>query len=319
MRRVAFTRMARVGSTGGRVAFVLLVLTVYPMVGKGASGCEGGEGSADPMAFVQPIDSPTVVPFPGQKLFRPLMADPREPRFVTSVLRSRSGERETTLASVGMGEAFGLVRWSGPGTGSAMQLDLSGGVFAQFDMETASFDLVNADYLVGLALDTRRRWFAGRLKLYHQSSHLGDEFLLRTRPERVNLSFEALDLVLSSELGPWRLYAGGEQTLRRDPETAPEGAVRGGVEYRQERPLFDVGGLGAVRLVAAAEARRHRGAVRSVAWSFRSGIEVSPLQAPSEGRRSLSILIEAFDGPSPYGQFYDRDLSYIGLGGRVGF
>ncbi len=326
LRRV-FTRRGEAAKlvprpTGGHLGLVLLLVFSASFVGEEASGREVAARGTRQVAVAVPVDSvgeETVVPFPGEKLFRPLMADPKEPRFVTSVLWSRSGERTTTLASVGMGETFGLVRWAGPGAGSVTQLNLSGGVFAQFDMETASFDLINADYLVGLALDTRRGWFAGRLKLYHQSSHLGDEFLLRTRPERVNLSYEALDLVLASELGRWRLYTGGEQTVRRDPETAPEGAIRGGAEYRQERPLFNVGEVGAVHFVAAAEARRLRGAGGGVGWSLRTGIEVAPLRAASKDRRSLSILVEVFDGPSPYGQFYDRDLRYIGLGGKVEF
>jgi hypothetical protein len=35
------------------------------------------------------------------------------------------------------------------------------------------------------------------VRLFHQSSHLGDEFLLRNRVERINLSYESADLKLS--------------------------------------------------------------------------------------------------------------------------
>jgi hypothetical protein len=41
---------------------------------------------------------------------------------------------------------------------------------------------------------------ASGIAFIHQSSHLGDEFVLRTRLERVNLSYEGVDLKLSYDL-----------------------------------------------------------------------------------------------------------------------
>jgi hypothetical protein len=52
-------------------------------------------------------------------------------------------------------------------------------VFAQFDLDSTSDDLLNADYVVGLPLTFRRAGFSARGRFYHQSSHLGDELLLR--------------------------------------------------------------------------------------------------------------------------------------------
>jgi hypothetical protein len=49
----------------------------------------------------------------------------------------------------------------------------------------------------GTAEDGRQPY--RRRRVLHQSSHLGDEFLLRNRTTRINLSYEALDLLLSYE------------------------------------------------------------------------------------------------------------------------
>jgi len=57
-------------------------------------------------------------------------------------------------------------------------VSLFGAVFAQFNLDTPSFDLLNADYLVGPELTLRHGRWSGRVRFYHQSSHLGDEFLL---------------------------------------------------------------------------------------------------------------------------------------------
>ena len=56
--------------------------------------------------------------------------------------------------------------------------ELVGNVYAQFDLNRPSYDLINADYLIGLPLTFRFDRFSGRARLYHQSSHLGDEFVL---------------------------------------------------------------------------------------------------------------------------------------------
>jgi hypothetical protein len=130
----------------------------------------------------------------------------------------------TTIASVGLGDSFGLVRWNGPTQGEGAQFDVIGSIFAQFDLGAPSNDLINADYIIGLPLTFRRRGFTSRVKVYHQSSHLGDEYLLRDEDiERENLSFESLEFLVSQEMGPLRVYAGGEFLFRREPET-PQGS-----------------------------------------------------------------------------------------------
>ena len=79
-----------------------------------------------------------------------------------------------------------------------MELGIQAGVFAIFDLNSQSFDLINADYLVGIPLTIKTGNFANLTRIFHQSSHLGDEFLLRGQTnERINLSYEAVNSLLS--------------------------------------------------------------------------------------------------------------------------
>jgi hypothetical protein len=78
--------------------------------------------------------------FPQDQIFCPLLADPKEPRSFVSWLRGTfrslddpSGEG-TNIASVGIGDSFGIVRWGGPSPGEGLQLDVVGSIFAQFDL-----------------------------------------------------------------------------------------------------------------------------------------------------------------------------------------
>ena len=54
--------------------------------------------------------------------------------------------------------------------------------------------------------------FTWLVRVYHQSSHLGDEYLLRNRVDRVNLSFEVVDALVSYDPFEWlRLYGAGSR------------------------------------------------------------------------------------------------------------
>ena len=111
-----------------------------------------------------------------------------------------------------------------------------GGIFAQFDIGAPSNDLINADYTIGFPLTFRRRGFSFRAKLYHQSSHLGDEYLLRgDEIVRENLSFESIEFLVSQEIGFLRVYAGAERIFRREPDELPDSLFHTGVEARSGR------------------------------------------------------------------------------------
>ena len=262
---------------------------------------------------VHPGETSGFVAFPSADVFCALIADPKaESSFLTFASGDfptlTEDESDTELGSIGVADAFPLFRANGGPRGDGVQLTLSGGVFAQFDLDAASFDLINADYVVGLPLTGRYHGFSGRLRLYHQSSHLGDEYLLTDNPvERENLSFESLELILSGELGPVRLYGGGEYLFRREPDTLEELLAHGGWELR----LGDDRGA---RFVLALDAKATEEHDWDPAWSARGGVEFSLSEEAGHPPRLWSILLEWYDGPSPYGQFFQEQISYFGFG-----
>ena len=255
------------------------------------------------------------VPLPRGDVFCPVLADPKGLRSFVSYLRGDADEFATNVGSVGISDAFGLVRFGGRRPGSGVQVSLAGGVFAQFDLGTHSYDLINADYLIGLPVTVRVGGSSARLRVYHQSSHLGDEFLLRAdRPDRENLSFEALELLLSQDVGALRVYGGGEYFINREPRSLPLKLGHAGVELRPQASVR-FGNLGTARFVAA-------GDVKTVAeqeeWevgvSARVGVEVGRAREGTVPSRRWSLLYEFYEGPSPYGQFFQNDVRLMGVG-----
>lgn len=147
------------------------------------------------------------------------------------MLNSRWDGQETTATSVGYGGQYGLVRWpTSDDAANGWQLNLAAAVFAQFDLGTPSNNLINADYTVGLPLTYRRGRDCFRLKVYHQSSHLGDEYLLRQQTEPVSLSYEALEAVYARDIGTTRAYAGGEYFFHRRPRSLEDGMLHAGID-----------------------------------------------------------------------------------------
>ncbi|WP_243338788.1 DUF1207 domain-containing protein [Anaeromyxobacter soli] len=255
-----------------------------------------------------------LVPLPQGDVFCPLVADPKAIRSFVSYLWGKFPTSEQTLhlGSIGVGDGFALFRLGGPRPGEGLQLGLEAAVFAQFDLDSPSDDLLNADYLVGLPLTYRYAGFSARARVYHQSSHLGDELLLRADSEiqRVNLAFESVELVLSQELGPLRVYAGGEYLVNRKPSTLDPKLVHAGAEVR-------AGPTRGLRLVAAADVKSTEQQEWKPAVSVRAGVEAAWWRSEGHPPRIWSLLGEYYDGPSPYGQFFLESTRYAGVGFHV--
>jgi hypothetical protein len=258
------------------------------------------------------------VSFPEGDIFCGLVADPKEPSTFISFLRGKfrtlddpSGE-VANIAAIGVGDSFGLVRFGGPAPGEGLQVDVIGAIFAQFDVRSPSTDLINADYIIGMPVNFRRRGFSIRAKLYHQSSHLGDEFLLREMGiERENLSFEALEVLASLEAGPLRVYGGGERVLRREPETVAAKILHGGLELR-------TGNSASPQLIAGVDLKAAERHDWSPATSATVGVAVRRIGSQGRSGRVITLVLELYEGPSPYGQFFQDHISYVGFGVHLG-
>jgi hypothetical protein len=293
------------------IALMAVVLVARPGEGQTVAAPRCGTG-------VHESEATGTVLFPQDQIFCALLADPKEPRSFASFLRGEfrtlsdpAGEG-TNIGSVGLGDSFGLVRWGGSRAGEGLQLDLVGAIFAQFDLGRPSNDLINADYIVGFPVTLRRSGFSARITFYHQSSHLGDEYLLRGEEiERENLSFESVALLLSQEIGPLRIYAGGERLFRREPEALAESLMQGGVEFRSRR-------AGSTAFVAGVDLKASQQHDWSPSTSARAGIEFARSGAAGHPARLVAFMLEVYEGPSPYGQFFQDNISYVGFGMHVG-
>lgn len=256
-----------------------------------------------------PADAPKTVWFPPSDIYPPVLADPKQQQFFMSFVKLQiAGNRPFTAWLVGFGETIGLVRWKSSGTHNGWQLSLLAGLFSQFNWNTPSKDLINSDYTFGTSLSWRRDSQSARFRILHQSSHLGDEFLINNRPNRINLSFEAFEGLFAQEWRFGRLYGGGGVLLTRDPSDLKRNKLQGGFEmsgkrlsglYRFARPVLGLD-------VSSKEQNKW-----TPNYSMKAGFEIGK---PSPGGRQVRILGEYYKGYSPFGQFYDTRIEYAGVG-----
>jgi Protein of unknown function (DUF1207) len=249
---------------------------------------------------------------PGSNLFEPLTADPRWPHFSVAYHNYIGDPELKNVGAVSFGESFALYRNHAP-FGGLWEVGFQAGIFSIFDLDAPSSDLVNTDFVGGITASYRLSDFSTFFRIFHQSSHLGDEFILRNRVNRINLSFEGVDLKFSYRLFDWlRLYAGGTYLFDMDPSDLKPWASQGGIELQTPWRFW----ADSTRLVAAVDLQNQQENNWSTEISVRSGLQ---FERPQNFMRKIQLLIEYYKGHSPNGQFFDRKIEYVGPGLHLHF
>ena len=275
-----------------------------------------GFGNVPPDKNIEQVTDKKTILFPQGQLFYPPMASPKEPRTHVTYLRLNLPVDSINIGSVGFGDSFGLVRWPGWDEEDSWQLSISGAVFAQFNLDSSSGDLINADYIIGFPLSYRNGPWSARARLFHQSSHLGDEFLLLPqRPElkatRMNLSFETLELLGAWEWKGFQFTAGPSYILHTDSDLK-RSSVQAGIDYQSREPVFKP----TIRLFAGVLYHAWEETDWDPDVTVKAGINI---RSPYAEKRAIQIFGEYYHGNLPFGQFYKLRAEYYGAGVNVSF
>ncbi|OAI05888.1 DUF1207 domain-containing protein [Methylomonas methanica] len=279
---------------------------------------EAASLAADPttLTTAETLVLPTGL-LPTGHLFKSLLADPRWAHFSAAYRNYQSNNFDgRNIASVSFGETIPFYRANIGNSTAQWEAGLQAGVFSDFNLDASSADLVNTDFIASIYSSVRTGQFSAFGRLYHQSSHLGDEFLLRkvnTTFERVNLSYEGVDLKLSYEL-PYgvRIYGGGGGLFHREPSALRKWSAQYGIEFRSPWRLD----FASMRPIIAADIKNYDQNNWSTDISARAGVEFDNSKVLG---RKLQLMVEYFNGYSPSGQFYKDKVEYVGLGAHYHF
>ncbi|MDB2613610.1 DUF1207 domain-containing protein [Chlamydiales bacterium] len=253
-------------------------------------------------------------------LFLPLKADPRQ--LIASVgSRFHDDVFGTYVVDVSYFDTAPIYRWFNAFfSGDQLQLDLDGALWAIFQPMKPSSPLVNADYYGGISLNYSYKCWSFRLRGFHISSHIGDEFLI-DHPDfdRKNPSAEYIDLIASYNVcDDLRFYAGAGYIPHSDPTFAVRSLyAQGGAELYL--PWF--------RFISFCNMLEGRPffAMNFALWennewdldqTYVIGYEVGKLYGLE---RKLRLYAEYHDGFSCEGQFCKYRTSYVSLRVSYGF
>lgn len=218
-------------------------------------------------------------------------------------------------SEVVLGAQFPIYRWANIYNGD-LQLELEGGVFGIFNLKDHKFPLVNTDYYVGVPITYAKGNWAFRLRPYHVSSHVGDEFLIDHHHfHRKNRSYEALDVSADYSISPHlRVYGVLGSVLFSDKEMPMKNAY---VEYGFEArgPRTDFRQLFGQPFLAV-HMRNWQEVRFAEDVSYALGYEWGKINGIG---RKIRAFIEYHRGFSPDGQFSKKRTNYFGLRLAYGF
>lgn len=253
-------------------------------------------------------------------LFKPFIADPRQ---VTSSAGWRWNDNAIgkNIIPVSYGTNIAFVRccnvWP---WGGMLQINLEGGLWAVFAPLRDSAPLINADYYVGFPIEYAIDRWAFRLRVFHISSHLGDEFLIDNPGyDRKNPSAEYLDFYVSNYLTDCiRLYGGLGWVIQHD------------CSFNQGRFYAEVGTE--IRLYGMGfwDPCQHFYGEPFFAMDFRyfdmfkrhidSTYALGYEWGKTDGcHRRLRLFMEYHDGNSVDGQFMDQPSNYFSIRVTYGY
>ncbi|HKZ08334.1 MAG TPA: DUF1207 domain-containing protein [Methylomirabilota bacterium] len=276
-----------------------------PSASASSASASPGSGTSAPESPIQPADVARFEILPAGLLFRPLLADPRWPAFGTTIRHYFDDSKWGTVAAVSLGDILPIVRGRA-GESLLWEAGIHAAAWGLFDMDSGSADLINLDFIVGGFGSLRYGAWSGIARIFHRSTHLGDEEVINHKTNRLNFSYEGMDARVAYEPWSWlRVYAGGGYLLRVEPKNYAPWSLTGGTELRSQRTFARL------RPVLGVDVQSREEHDWEPQISIRAGVE---LESPVVLGRNIQLLIEYFTGNSMDGQFYTRNVEYLGLG-----
>jgi hypothetical protein len=233
-------------------------------------------------------------------------ASPRVHAIAGRLISATQGESRfgsDTEAEVALGENFPLVMLQGGERPIA--LGFGSQVYARFSLSDPKSALISHDWVVGVNATAALGSWDVTLELYHESSHLGDEYGDRFGVSRLDWTREVGAVWVGYRAGGWRLSGSASYVLIDELGLEPPGFAlavdwRGGPLAR----MLD----GRIRPVAGI----YTEAAGATGWRVSTSAKLG-ITLPSGSGRELGIALIAHDGLSTQRQFFRSESRYLGM------
>lgn len=239
---------------------------------------------------------------PAHELFLPMLADVTDPHFGFSIA---AANHQHGLARVDVGDYLGIYRCALPNGRGAAQLSVGGAIFTRFDARTHNIQVI--DYYGNVPLDIRVGKVSMRLMFYHDSSHLGDDYLKEKNIQTNNHSWEALRAIAAFEpVKPLRLYGGYSRAIHTTPSWNGYQAVQGGVEI-----FFNMAQGARWLPYWANDLQSWERSNWHPTWTSQLGLKTA---ADYSKGRGITYFVQVMKGPRMEGQFFHQKETVWSVG-----
>jgi hypothetical protein len=244
--------------------------------------------------------------FPAVRSFELPEASPRVYGVVGRLLSTRRGESsfgDEREAEAIIGENLPLVAIKrGP---RPIILGLGTQVYGRFSLSDSKTALISVDWVAGLNTTAMLGNLAVTMQLYHESSHLGDEYGDRFQAQRLDWSREVIAGWITYGAGQWKLTGGASYVLYDGLRLPRAGAAVGldwgaGRHRFLTRPFEPVLGL-------------YTEGSAATDWRLSTSAKLGIAVRGKGGARSVGLALIAHDGLSTQRQFFRRESRYLGL------
>ena len=243
---------------------------------------------------------------PKGRIFDPLIADPRWPHFSMAYQSYTDDGQFGSIFAASFGETLPLYKGDGP-YGGRFQVGIQAAGFIIHDLDTASWDLINQDYRGGVAVYYRKEAWSGLFSIYHNSSHVGDEYLLHNHVDRVNYSYEAAQVKVSYDISrAYRVYGGVDYMFSPDPKDLKPWWTQYGAEFRCTQTYLS----GLLRPMAGVDIKNRQENSWDSEISLAAGVK---LESKDTLWNKINFMLEYYNGNSPNGQFHESYIEYFAL------
>jgi hypothetical protein len=245
--------------------------------------------------------------FPRVPSFELPEASPRVHGLVGRLLAARTGDsrfgREGE-AEVALGENIPLLALRrGP---RPITLGFGSQVYARFSITDPKSALISNDWVVGFNGTALLNAWSLTLELYHESSHLGDEYEDHFNATRLDWTREVAVGWASYSTGPWKLTGGFSYTLVDQLGLERPGSSLG-VDYRSKSGGQFLGTT--VHPVAGVFVDANA----ATAWRVSSSAKVGLSLETTPGGKEIGFAVIGHTGLSTQRQFYREESRYVGV------
>ena len=248
--------------------------------------------------------------FPDRSLLPSPYAGPRDPQSkadVLAVTQSPTRLEDGVEVEVAIGAGIPVLLLAGSGERGAVVAGLEAAVFARFGLQRIERVMVGTDWIFAVPLVVHRgdHWF--RVRYFHTSSHLGDEYSreVDTTAVSVNYARDALDGMAYLRVLPFAaLYTNLRWAYLVHPKGSKGFAVRVGTELGMRD------GPGLFRPYGSVDVEMDQ----DVDWRPRVTAQAGVWLPPMAGRRAVRAGVGFLTGPTPLAQFQGIRTTQLSLG-----